>query len=583
MLVYYRKESAIDELEKLRQPLSAAVADETQLALERHTLTQNPPTPETLEKQADDDAKLTVPLYYVSAHICLTNLDAKDIVRDLPLSCHLLGRGKIIASLTDFAYNTENERAFDSKILAAAVLFDTIDSIIPLGDTGNVRSGGHREEQIDSLIPLGDASVPSASTFMHDRARAKVKRKMFHGISLLIRGKRNIGRRKDSPGPDHGQSSWGRLWGSIWQGPSSRGRNHGPSSTIVSLPPHPLPELYSRQFSLTEIRAATNDFDEDHIVTYSQYSEVYRGQIHNGQDVIINRFRNWTYNFPRDSMASLIVQLSSLCHHPNLVFLIGHYYDEYEVIFVYEHMENGTLRDHLYGTSNDPLSWEQRLHICIDAAQGLNHLHSLEAPNFVHIDINSTAILLNDSSVAKITPLWSSILGLVDPDLHVSTFVTSESSGDISRYSYPEYQPLRRESEKSGLYAFGVLLLEVLCARKPIEMHVSEDLSHWVQTNIGEKTLDHVDPYMRGTIAPDCLSKYIEIALSCLHDWQQMGQVVAGLKSALEVQKNAEVSSDRTGPGFNFEEMILRKTSPTENWDASSNASFDSDSMKFGR
>ncbi|KAK3011644.1 hypothetical protein RJ639_011318 [Escallonia herrerae] len=166
----------------------------------------------------------------------------------------------------------------------------------------------------------------------------------------------------------------------------SRRSNSSPKPKAVS---HPA-ELYSRLLSLTEIRAATNDFDEDHIVTYSQYSEVYRGQIRNGQDVIINRFRNWTYNFPRDSMASLIVQLSSLCHHPNLVFLIGHCHDEYEVIFVYEHMENGTLRDHLYGTSNDPLSWEQRLHICIDAAQGLNHLHSPEAPNFIHIDINST-------------------------------------------------------------------------------------------------------------------------------------------------------------------------------------------------
>ncbi|KAK2975495.1 hypothetical protein RJ640_005234 [Escallonia rubra] len=67
--------AAIDELEKLRQPLSAAVADETQLALERHTPTQNPPTPETLEKQADDDSGLEAAAW---KQVLTRNTDARD-------------------------------------------------------------------------------------------------------------------------------------------------------------------------------------------------------------------------------------------------------------------------------------------------------------------------------------------------------------------------------------------------------------------------------------------------------------------------------------------------------------------------
>ncbi|KAA8547899.1 hypothetical protein F0562_004328 [Nyssa sinensis] len=348
---------------------------------------------------------------------------------------------------------------------------------------------------------------------------------------------------------DYG-SSYGRSW--WWLDPYKAKSTRTNASS--------LPEELCRQFSITEIRAATNNFDKENIIGVGGFGSVYRGYIDGGDtEVAIKRLSPGSKQGAHEFKTE--IEMLSQLRYLHLVSLIGYCNNEREMILVYDYMKNGTLREHLYGTDNDPLSWKQRLQICIGGARGLHYLHTGANHTIIHRDVKSTNILLDEKWIAKISDFGLSKMG------HTSipnTAVNTEVKGTFG-YLDPEYYRRQQLTEKSDVYSFGVVLVEVLCAKRAVDYKLGVDkasLAHWFKSCIRKRTLDQIiDPFLLGRIAPECLRKFVEIAQNCLLDQgierPSMGDVVGSLEFALQLQEAAEAAKQDIGDvdGFDIEDI----------------------------
>ncbi|KAK9060563.1 hypothetical protein SSX86_021268 [Deinandra increscens subsp. villosa] len=334
-----------------------------------------------------------------------------------------------------------------------------------------------------------------------------------------------------------------------------------PNSHEVGSSSSELPQLCCR-FTFSEIQLATQNLDESLVIGRGGFGKVYKGTIANGTDLLtvaIKRLDS-TSNQGASEFWAEINMLSNL-RHCHLVSLIGYCNDEEEMILIYEYMPHGSLKDHLH-KSQTPLSWMQRLTICTGAARGLDYLHTGTGikHGVIHRDVKSSNILLHESWAAKISDFG---LSKICPKDLQATHVNTLVKGTFG-YLDPDYFYTGKLTRKSDVYAFGVVLFEVLCGKRAVDRSIDEEqwaLAIWAQDSIRKGRLKQIVDGNIREISPKCLKLFAHLAKRCLHKHPKqrptMAEIVVGLETILALQEKANNTLQPTSL------QVFAKTAPT--------------------
>lgn len=309
----------------------------------------------------------------------------------------------------------------------------------------------------------------------------------------------------------------------------------GPSSASLSF--HSSIAAYAgsaKTFSSSDIEKATDNFSETRILGEGGFGRVYSGVLEDGTTVAVKILKRADQQGSREFLAE--VEMLSRLHHRNLVKLIGICTEDRTRCLVYELIPNGSVESHLHGVHKEssPLDWGARMKIALGAARGLAYLHEDSSPRVIHRDFKSSNILLEHDFTPKVSDFGLARTGMEEENRHISTRVMGTFG-----YVAPEYAMTGHLLVKSDVYSYGVVLLELLIGRKPVDMSQppgQENLVSWARPLLAsEEGLESImDPSLGPNFPIDSISKVAAIASMCVQPEVShrpfMGEVVQALK-----------------------------------------------------
>ncbi|KAK9949627.1 hypothetical protein M0R45_005144 [Rubus argutus] len=227
-------------------------------------------------------------------------------------------------------------------------------------------------------------------------------------------------------------------------------------------------------FSFSELKIATNDFDPTNKLGEGGFGPVYKGTLNDGRVIAVKQLSAASHQ-GKNQFVTEIATISAVQHN-NLVKLYGFCTEGIKRLLVYEYLENKSLDQALFGNNRSLiLDWSTRYDICLGIARGLTYLHEESRVRIVHRDVKASNILLDTNLIPKISDFGLAKL-YDDQKTHISTRV----AGTIG-YLAPEYAMRGHLTEKSDVFAFGVVALEIVSGRPNSDPSLGEEMTYLLE------------------------------------------------------------------------------------------------------
>ncbi|KAK8651733.1 hypothetical protein V6N13_141319 [Hibiscus sabdariffa] len=273
-----------------------------------------------------------------------------------------------------------------------------------------------------------------------------------------------------------------------------------------------------REFSYKELYAATRGFHSSRIIGRGAFGNVYKAAFASSGSVsAVKRSRHSS-----EGKTEFLAELSIIAglRHKNLVQLQGWCAEKGELLLVYEFMPNGSLDTVLHQEPGNGilLTWSHRQNIAVGLASVLAYLHQECEQQVIHRDIKTSNIMLDGNFNPRLGDFG--LARLMDHDKSPVSTLTAGTMG----YLAPEYLQYGKATEKTDVFSYGVVILEVACGRRPIEREGGinsqkmVNLVDWVWALFGEgRIIEAADKRLNGDFKEEEMRKLLLVGLSCAH------------------------------------------------------------------
>ncbi|KAI8534288.1 hypothetical protein RHMOL_Rhmol10G0078800 [Rhododendron molle] len=266
-----------------------------------------------------------------------------------------------------------------------------------------------------------------------------------------------------------------------------------------------------RRFQFRELQLATDNFSSKNILGKGGFGHVYKGHLRDGTAVAVKRLKDGSA-VGGDRQFQTEVEMISLAVHRNLLRLYGFSMTATERLLVYPYMSNGSVASRM--KAKPILDWGTRKRIALGAARGLLYLHEQCDPKIIHRDVKAANILLDECCEAVVGDFG--LAKLLD---HQDSHVTTAVRGTVGHIA-PEYLSTGQSSEKTDVFGFGILLLELITGQRALEFGKAANqkgaMLDWVRKIHLEKKLDLlVDKDLKNNYDRIELEEMVQVALLC--------------------------------------------------------------------
>ncbi|XP_027072379.1 probable receptor-like serine/threonine-protein kinase At5g57670 [Coffea eugenioides] len=301
-------------------------------------------------------------------------------------------------------------------------------------------------------------------------------------------------------------------------------------------------------FPYEEIANATNNFHPENMVGQGGFSEVYRGVLSDGRTIAVKRLANDTN---ADKEKEFLMELGIIGHvnHPNTASLVGCCVEK-GLYLIFKFYPNGTLSSALHGKPCQSLDWPVRYRIALGVARGLHYLHKCCKHRIIHRDIKASNVLLGPDYEPQISD-FGLAKWLPNKWTHHAVIPIEGTFG----YLAPEYFMHGIVDEKTDVFAFGILLLEIITGRRPVDSS-QQNLLLWAKPLMESGKLSELaDPRLEDKYDMVQLHRLVLTASYCVRQTSIWRPSMTEVLELLTFGNDSEEARSWRIPKFTSDEM----------------------------